>query len=160
MQIVKKKSISKFFCFYYFYFLTVIFLRFISISTAANYHFPIRFSPYISPAVVPYSTLLLLHLSISLFPVSADLPESSSFSLAAYCPPCTPPFFRLSLWLILASSASVSVGCTLHPSTLLPSPLTLPLICPYIARPCVFFTPFPSSISKVVLSDAHCCEAA
>lgn len=97
--------------------------------------------PHVS---LPFSTLLFLHLAIYLFPISAVLPESSSFSLAAYCPPCSPPFFRPSLWLILASSASVSVGCILHPSTLLLSPLTLPLVFPNIAFPFTLFHPFPS----------------
>lgn len=130
---------------------------FISISIAANYHFPIHLTSfsYVSPVMLLFSTLLFLHLSISLFPVSADLPESSSFSLAAYCPPCSLPFFRLSLWLILASSPSVSVGWTLHPSILLPSPLTLPLIFLYTAFLFTLSTLFPLSISKLGLSDAR-----
>lgn len=108
-----------------------------------------------------FSSLLFLHLSIFPLAAPANLPESSSFVLAAYCTPCSSAFYRPSLRHILAPSSSVPVSCILHPSILLSHPSWL-FPSTFLTMLChtLFFTLFPVFNSEVGPSDTHCCEIA
>lgn len=108
----------------------------ITISVAANHNLICLTS--ICCPVLSNTPFLSLYLSVSfsIIPPSIHLTTvCSSFSLAACCPPCSALFHQPLLWLILATNAFVFVCCILHPSILLPSPLTVPPDVSYIAFP-------------------------